>query len=351
MIQPPPGVDPIDAARAVLTQIATNNFPLRVRRLATEIALTKPYLIGLQEVIDLTLNGVNLGPPFIDHLEETLDALAAKGQGYVVAATVENLDITVPIEGIGMVHMLDRDVILAREGVTWKNLSGPYTTGGLCEVPIPNPAYPDLGPSFLTSIPSEGGCNYTVAAEVNSPAGPIIIERGFVGVDATVRGKTYRFVNTHLEGMQPVPGDPSSAIIQSLQAEELVRTLLATTPSDTTLILVGDLNSSPEDMPPSPIISPYQIIVGAGFTDAWDTNFLKIFDPNGFTCCQDKDLLNTTSLLDERIDIIFVRDTSFLSLAFVAGKVPIFPLRHPPNWASDHGGVFSELIFRRGARH
>ena len=45
--------------------------------------------------------------------------------------------------------------------------------------------------------------------------------KGFVGVDATVRGETYRFVNTHLEGAQPDPDDPNSAIIQSLQAAEL----------------------------------------------------------------------------------------------------------------------------------
>jgi len=362
LIKPPPEVDPIDAARAVLTQIAANNFPLRARRLATEIALTKPHLIGLQEVIDLTLNGVNLGPPFVDHLEEMLDALAAKGQNYVVAAKVVNLEvpdfqIPLDIDGdgipdqIGHVSVVDRDVILAREDVNSTPLAGDYDpgtgTGGLCGVEIPNPVPMPLVPTTLRSTPSEDGCNYTIVAGVISPViGPFSIERGFVGVDATVRGKTYRFVNTHLEGMRPDPKDPNSAIIQSLQAEELVRTLLATTPSDTTLILAGDFNSSPEDMPPSWIISPYQKIVGAGFADAWNTNLFKLFDQNGFTCCQDNDLLNTTSLLDERIDIIFVRNTSFRSLAFVTGKVPIFPLRLPPNWASDHGGVFSELIFR-----
>jgi hypothetical protein len=332
---------------------------LRARRFATEVALTRPHLIGLQEVIDFTRNNENAEPPFVDHLEETLDALAAKGQIYVVAATVENLDITIPsiITGIGSLRVLDRDVILAREGVGVTSLSGNYDPdpetgpGGLCGYPIPNPAYPllGLGPPELMSTQSEDGCNYTIVAGVDdSPVvGPITIERGFVGVDATVQGKTYRFVNTHLEGMQPDPTDSNSAIIQSLQSVELVGTLLATTPSDTTLILVGDFNSSHEDVPIDFIPPPYQIIVDAGFADIWDTNLLKFFDRDGYTCCQEKDLSNRWSFLDERIDIIFVRDTSFLPLAFVTGRgrVPIFPLRQPPNWASDHGGVFGRLKF------
>ena len=51
------------------------------------------------------------------------------------------------------------------------------------------------------------------------------------------------------------------------------------------------------------------------------------------------------SLLNERIDVIFVREQSFVPLAFVTGQVPIFPLFLPPNWASDHAGVFGNLTF------
>lgn len=349
------------AATAALQQIAANNFPLRARRLAAEVALTRPDLIGLQEVYDFTVEGSNIGPPFVNHLDEILTALAAKGQIYEVAATTENLDITVPIEGFGLVRVLDRDVILVREGVEFTPLSGYFYDGGLCGVPILNPAFGLIGPEDLESTPSEDGCNYTIVADVTPPVGPkIIIERGFIGVDVTVRGKDYRFVNTHLEQQQPDPTDENSAIIQSLQSYELVTTLLATMPANRTLILLGDFNSSDEDMPividiPIPpyqiqIIPPYQIIVDVetGFADVWDTNPLKLFDQNGFTCCQDGDLSNTRSLLDERIDLIFVRDTSFRPLAFVTGRVPIFPLRQSPNWASDHGGVFGKLIFRRG---
>jgi endonuclease/exonuclease/phosphatase family metal-dependent hydrolase len=299
---------------------------------------------------------MNVGPPFVDHLSETLAALDEKGQRYEVAATLNNLDITVDIEGLGSVRVLDRDVILCREDVHCTPLIGnfkPDGSGGLCGVPIPNPASAAFGPPELISTPSEDGCNYTAVVPVPSPifSDPIIIERGFLGVDATVRGKTFRFVNTHLEEAEPNPFDPGSAIFQSLQSVELAGTLLAITPSDLPLIVVGDFNSSPEDEPIEIdsnifIIPPYQIISDAGFADVWEANLLQSFDPKGFTCCQDDDLLNTTSRLDERIDIIFVRDTSFLPLAFVTGRVPIFPLSQPPNWASDHGGAFAKLIFK-----
>jgi endonuclease/exonuclease/phosphatase family metal-dependent hydrolase len=343
------------AAEDTLTQIALNNFVLRAQRLATEIALTQPHLIGLQEVLDFTLDGEHPRPPFVDYLDTLLNALAARGQSYVVAATVVNLNITIPldVDGDGVddtVGVLDRDVILVREGVTFTNLTGLYTGSGLCGFPIPNPAYVAGGPlsDILESTVSEDGCNYTIFAKVvGTPIGEIFVKRGFVGVDATVGEKNYRFVNTHLEQREPDPTNPGSAIIQFLQSVELVGTLQAITPSDDrTLILVGDFNSSPDDEVISPtIIPPYEIISEAAFADIWDTNPLALFDPDGFTCCQDPDLGNRRSALYERIDIIFVPDSSFLSRAVVTGQVPIFPLWLPPNWSSDHGGVFARLIF------
>lgn len=340
----------IAAAAAGLAQAAANDFPLRARRFATEVALTAPDLIALQEVFDFKLNGVNVGPPFVDQLAETLKALAAKGQSYVVAATVVNLDITIPLDVDGngvqdLVRVVDRDVILARKGVTFTKLAGNFSTGGLCGVPIPNPVPVPPFPAMLQSSPSGDGCNYTIVAQLNSPVGPIVSERGFVGVDATVRGKKYRFVTTHLEIRQPDPTNPGSAIFQSLQSVELVATLQALTPPDRTLILLGDFNSSPEHVPIGPFIPPYQIIAGASFVDAWDRNPLRFLNPGGFTCCEPADLSNTMSLLNERIDIIFVRGAPFLPLVLVTGRVPIFPLNDPPNWVSDHAGVFGNLTF------
>jgi endonuclease/exonuclease/phosphatase family metal-dependent hydrolase len=351
--------DFFDAATGALTQMGANLFPIRAQRLATEIALYEPDLIALQEVEDISVNGTHPGPPFVDYLQALLNALALRGQNYTVAAVVLNLDLQVPIDLTGddvpeLVRVVDRDVILVREGVGFSLLTGDYTTGGLCGVPVENPAYPQLGPQYFDSTPSLDGCNYTIVATAPTPLPPpapasINIERGFVGIDATVRGKTYRFVNTHLEQRALTPEKPESAIFQSLQAAELVGTLLALTPPDRKLILIGDFNSSREDAGFDGIRPPYQIITNpgqgiVGFTDAWTRNPLALLDPKGYTCCQDADLANRQSALYERIDIVFIRNARFTPWEFVTTKVPlIFP---EPHWASDHGGVFAKIVFK-----
>ena len=339
----------IEAAKTALTVIAANDFPRRAKRLAAEVAFTKPDLIGLQEVFNFTLDGENPGPPFVDHLAETLKALEQKGQLYIVAATLENLDITIPIPDTGNMRVLDRDVILVRKGIGFKTLGGDFTQGGLCGLAIPNPAFGLIGPPTLESTESQDGCNYTILASVNSPVGPISIERGFVAVDALVRGEKFRFVNTHFEVQQPDPTDPNSQIIQILQSVELLGAL-STTPMDRKLILLGDINSSPEDRPLvtplGTIPTPYQAILGEGFTDIWDINPLARFDPEGYTCCEFEDLSNIPSTHDQRIDIVFVREKPFKARAFRTGQLPILPLGQQPSWASDHGGVVGRLIFK-----
>lgn len=183
-----------------------------------------------------------------------------------------------------------------------------------------------------------------------------MIERGWVGVDATVGGKDYRFVDTHLEVQRP-DGTDASSIVQALQAAELIQVLAASTPPSQSLIVVGDINSSPEDpiipnpTQPNPfpppfdllIIPPYTQLAGSGYTDAWD---LRPGNVPGFTCCQLDDLSNMKSILDERIDVIFsvevpkkVKKARVLG-AKVSDKSGPFGL-----WPSDHGQVAAELQF------
>ena len=112
------------------------------------------------------------------------------------------------------IRVIDRDVILARGDVTTKPVAM-------------NCARPELDGS---------GCNYYNIATVVSPlAGPIAVERGFVAVDAWVKGAEYRFVNTHLE-VRILADDPSTAALQAAQATELSLTL-ASNPSP---ILIQD---------------------------------------------------------------------------------------------------------------
>jgi len=327
-----------DAAKKALEDMAANLFPLRAQRLATEVALNQPDLIALQEVEAISLNDGFPGPPFVDYLQALLNALALRGQNYEVAAVLINLDLTVPINLNGdtqdeLVRVVDRDVILVRKGVTYNVLNF----------------------GCASQSQSEDGCTYSNLAEVkDTPLGTIYIKRGFVGIEATVRGKRVFFVTTHLEEREPLPGDPEAAFYQFAQATELAGTLhaLADLVPGVPLILSGDFNSSPQDelvtvpFPPYEITPPYQIFTSAkyGFTDSWTKNPLALLDPKGYTCCQNAELDNRRSLLNERIDIIFIRGGKFLPWEFVTTKVPL--ITPAPHWASDHGGVFAKLIFR-----
>ena len=164
--------------------------------------------------------------------------------------------------------------------------------------------------------------------------------RGYVALDAKVKGREYRFVNTHLEVWfpEPIPN------IQGAQAFELATVLASETKP---IILVGDFNSSPEDPPAA--LPPYWIMRAAGYEDAW-TRRVGRPDP-GFTCCQNEFLTNEESELDERIDLIFVRnDTDFPAFSDLGPvKARVLGARERDKtpsglWPSDHAGVAAKLI-------
>ena len=342
-----------------LEQIAANDYRSRAKSLAKLIANRLPELVGLQEMYEFSCNdapGTPLGRgchsesirrAFNDHLKLTRDELDELGEPYAKVAIVENLNITLPVDLDGdenadiFVTVIDRDVILARDDIADSVDPVPYS-------------------SFCARPSSDGGpgCNYQVVAVANTALGPIAQERGWVGVDATIGGKDYRFVNTHLEVQVPDPTEPLSPFIQAAQAAELILVLAATTPPGKSLIVVGDINSSPDDefiplppvLPPpfqDGIIPPYMQFVRVGYTDAWT---VPPSPPLGFTCCQLDDLSNFHSILKERIDVIFslAFPSSVMRARVLGAKVSdkTWPPRFGQRlWPSDHASVAAELRF------
>jgi endonuclease/exonuclease/phosphatase family metal-dependent hydrolase len=341
------------ALLGVLEEVAANRFPTRARRQAALIARNAPDLVGLQEVwryrcrdlppVPGACNSPSIRDAFIDQLPITLDALAALGARYRVAAVVRNFDtadIVLPVDGgelrglpfaidgkNGLVLAQDRDVILARIGVA--------TT------PV---AFPDCRPSV-------DGCLFNTTLVVPIPAFPgvsVEFKRGFVGVNADLRGRRYRFVSTHLEVEEPDPGNPASMFFQSAQAAQLIATLAALPLQDRELVLVGDLNSAPSDVSPAPgIVPPYQAFAAAGYIDTWRS--FRGAAP-GFTCCQAADLQNVPSELFKRIDFVLagttpvsVRETHRIGEA-LADRTPA-NRGLPRLWPSDHAGVAALLRF------
>jgi len=330
-----------EEAVKALRQVAANRPAERIKMLALEIGLQWPALVGLQEVYLFQCTDA-LGPmpgagcddpsirgAFVDHLQGTLKALRGI---YRARAIVTNLNLTpgipISINGVPIfVRVVDRDVILARFDVQAS--------------PVDVTEFQDHG---FCAKASDQGCNYTVGLPVPTPFGMTInVERGYVAVDAMVRGKAYRFVTTHLEQKY---GDSDASLVQVAQASELIQVLQVTTPGDRSLLVVGDINSSPVD----PFIlgypTPYMQFVAAGYVDAWTLRPVKL---PGFTCCQLADLSNLRSVLYERVDMLFSREApARVEHAHVVGASVLE--KTPPFWRglwpSDHGAVAAELEFK-----
>ncbi|MEU9304685.1 endonuclease/exonuclease/phosphatase family protein [Streptomyces sp. NPDC048269] len=300
----------VAAVTTVYANVQATNFPERADALADEIAEGDPHLVGLQEAV-LWRSQTPAGTGSATHVEYDflqilLDKLAARGKHYAAVATVTvgsdfEAPRSLPGGGLQDIRLTDRDVLLART---------------------------DL-PARVFSVANAQTAVFQSHVEICAPASPgcaarIRIERGWVAVDATLRGHTARVVTTHLE--------PASPPVRLQQAAELLAG-----PLNTTLpaVLLGDLNSGPGT-------PPHNALLTAGFTDAWTATRHR--NP-GFTCCQDADLLNTTSKLTQRIDYVLFRGSITARASDRVGEAQAD--RTPSGlWPSDHAGVWSLLQLR-----
>lgn len=327
----------IDAGGTILNDVDLSNFPERSKLLAAEIAKAKPDLVGLQEVAlwrdqansDFTTTpATNVKYDFLQLLQ---DQLEAKGADYTVAVNQEEFDQELPANtdhnlatgngpfggsvgptGCGADkdgRLTMRDVILVRD-------KG--------KVKVSNPEMGQFQTLYQVSL---GG------------ALPISVKRGWVSVDAKVKGdkKTkgakFHFVNTHLEAF----GDPS---IREAQAREL---FADGGPLDTKkqLVFLGDINSgSPEDK------------IGPPFTTAGDEGaYNALTDEGGLinlgtrqTCCY-PDVFESVIgdyRFDHTVDHIMVKPKIKQLKATVTGNDPSVTGAGGVV-ASDHGGLYSTL--------
>lgn len=248
---------------AILDTILQTNYPARAVEIARAIDDVDPDLIGLQEVWSLTVFDSQGNTLFSqDYLEILSDALEAEGASYLVSSKSTNADVTLPLDPDAgtFARVVDRDVILHR----------PST------VSVSNPVSTNFDSNFTVDF---GGF-------------PLEFTRGYTAVDAQFRSKTIRFVNTHLEveGAPCVTGE-GLRVCQEVQAEQLAEDLADESGQ---VVLVGDFNAQPGE-------PAYNTIVDAGYADTWNSTVEA-----GFTCCQSETLDNAESLLDKRIDHIFV---------------------------------------------
>ena len=293
----------------VYTTILSSQFPCRAEAIADEIVQNQPALVGLQEAELLRVYspcGPSISNPpqpmafAMDYVQILIDALERRGVHYGVAASVTNTDVTVTSETGDTIRLTDRDVILVRTDLPASEFS------------VSNPRTGNFKANFTVRIGGTGGPSVTVL-------------RGWCSVDAKVRGKSVHIVNTHLE--------EAAQFIQIAQANELLAGPLRTS---LPVISLGDFNGSIGS-------TTYGNLITAGFHDAW--TLANPGDP-GFSCCQAEDLLNPTSQLNTRIDLVLFRSSriSVESMELV-GANPTDRLS-TGQWPSDHAGVVNTLSIK-----
>lgn len=145
-----------------------------------------------------------------------------------------------------------------------------------------------------------------------------------------MHGHTFRLINAHLQ--VPLAPIPESAAVQVAQGQELLDG-----PADTELplILLGDMTNPAGPLP------TYGNFINAGLRDVWT----EVGQGPGLTCCQDADLLNATSALNRRVDLVLFKNGWEATRADVVGEEQRD--RTPTGlWPSDHAGVSATLLLR-----
>jgi endonuclease/exonuclease/phosphatase family metal-dependent hydrolase len=321
----------------VFQTVQDTNFYDRAEAIADEVLKTKPHVIGIQEASTyyiqtpgdfLAGNPVQADTVVIDFYTVLNEALEARGL-YYVAHEVINADIELPMvdlqsqTGLSDVRLVDQDMILVK-----KPLESREVAAG----------------------------NYDTQLELDIGGTPAAFSRGYLVVDVEIKGNEYRFVNTHLE-VRSEPGSPFR-LAQSAQMFELLTTIGGlSVDGPPQVIMVGDFNSSPEDIPgeaidPSdgklkPYVPPYMLATGYfGYLDSWLLQ--KRYD-DGYTSGFDEFVSDPTAELTTRIDHVFLGPNGYKIEKVKSDVVGDEVKDMTPNglWPSDHAGVVAKIRFSK----
>lgn len=263
-----------------LAAFQATNISERAAAIAGEIHAGHADLVSLQEVYAIVTPDWS-----VDFLTILLSALAAYPDGYYVAGkvtdTIALAPMITPSYDIVWISVIDSDVILARGGVKISNI---------------------VEQRYQLYLPLPSGIN---------------VFRGYISLDAVVHGDTYRFIDTHLES--------AVDLVRQGQAFELIQTFI---PMSGPVIIAGDFNSAAPDG------DAYAMMLAAGYRDAW---LAGKSHGTGFTCCQQADLLQSSSL-NSRVDFIFTRGLDARVKARTVGDTD-GERTTSGLWPSDHAGV------------
>jgi len=280
--------------------VQQSNIPERAAAVADEILANQPHLIGLQEV-SIWRTGPIGGPATTvtyDALQSLLDELAVRGLSYTPIAILTEFEAQAP-SALGItIGFTDRDVVLARSDLATSGLK-------------------------LSNVQAQ---HFATNFSFTSPIlGELTVPRGWISVDGKVRGKQFRFVNAHLESFHPG--------VQAAQASELI---LGPANTELPVMIAGDLNTESASGDPAQNAG-YQIIVGAGFQDAWTVSHPE--DP-GFTWPLHLEDPFTSVAPFQRIDLVLFKGQLTVLSTELLGDTPADQTASGL-WPSDHAGLIA----------
>jgi endonuclease/exonuclease/phosphatase family metal-dependent hydrolase len=295
----------VTAVAEVYAEVQASNIPERAAGIARQIEIAHPDLIGLQEVSTWRTGPLGSPPATtvqFDALQSLLDELAKRNLNYAPIAISTNLDAEAP-SALGFdVRLTDYDVVLART---------------------------DLRTSALKLLDVQTHRFSTNLTFTNPVLGTVTVPRGWISVDAKIRGQAFRFVTTHLESFSP--------LVQIAQANELAQGPGAT---ELPVVFAGDFNSDAASSDPIQSAA-YQVMLGAGFIDVWSKAHPG--DP-GFTWpLHGEDPFTPVSTPNQRIDLVLARGEFGVLGARLIGNNQLTDLTPSGLWPSDHAGVVAIL--------
>ena len=267
--------------------------------IADKIADLRPDFVGLEQAAILRTGTVAPATTVtFDLLQSLLQQLAARGVRYEAVAVKPGLDAEVPTALGFNARITLRDALIVRADLL------------------------EQGQVKLSNLQ----IRQYIAASTDT--------EGYSSIDVTWRGRQFRFVTTHF----------ALASLAPAQALELVQTAANTT---LPVVLVCDCNANP-DNPADPIFqnfAAYLLLKNAGFVDVFRT--ARPNDP-GFTFGQAENLLNVTSTMSRRIDLVQFRGPFTIEDVQVVNASPADRARLGL-WPSDHAGVVATLTLRSSA--
>jgi endonuclease/exonuclease/phosphatase family metal-dependent hydrolase len=289
----------LQAITQTYLEMRLSNIPQRAEGIAAEIQNTQPLLVALQEVTLLRTGpyGEPATTVLDDGFSSLMVALKNRGLAYAPVAMQENSDITVPaldtsLQTLIDVRLTDYDVVLVRTDIS------------VAEFKLENVQLKHF----------EAILNFPVAGQ------SVPFLRGWIAVDAKVRGKNFRLVTTHLETFSPD--------YQQAQTNELLSGPLNT---KLPVIVAGDLNS--DALAPSwPNGPAFGMLTSAGFLDIWSAIHP---DRPGITWPMFQEDPPYGSMTPQRIDLILVKNDGIRPTdIFLTGSDRVGTL-----FSSDHAGV------------